>query len=613
LNYLNTVIRAYTGAWHRKRIFLAVHLSLRLLALALVVPFIGGLVNLGVSLSDQSALTDQDIAVFLISPVGFVVALGVLSLVLVAEIAGFAIMAAVLRFEQPSRWQTARVAILSVLRQIRPLTIFTAMFVVRVLAIALPFALVGLLVAMWHLSDFDINYYLSFRPPEFKLAAVLIGIVVLVLALALLLKLSSWAIAPHLLLFEEQTPHKAFAESAERMHGHRRRLQIELAIWFAFRVALAGVMAVVVGWLMANVPVSDPDNLKFALLISLIVLTLWIVGGAVLSSIALGALALILDGHFDGPKTAPPFATARSGLRRTVTMAGLGFLALSGLALWAGGQMIEAVKAEDDVDIIAHRGAAGSRPENTLASVEEALKQDTDWVEIDVQETLDGRVVVIHDSDYMKIAQVNLKVWDATYADLDAIDIGGWFDPAYGDQRTPLLSEVLEMAKGKAKVIIELKYYGHDEDLENRVIREVEAAGMADQVAIMSLSYPAIQKFQKLRPHWRTGVLAATSVGNIAGLQGDFLAVRSAIASPGLVNSVGSAGKDLYVWTVNDPLEISKMASKGVDGIITDEPGLARKVLEFRAGLNTAERLILWFASELGLSLNSKGYRDDSP
>ncbi len=610
---MNTVIRSYAGAWHRKGIFLAVHLSFRLLALALVIPLIGGLINLGVSLSDQSALTDQDIALFLISPVGFLVALVVLSIVLVAEIAGFAIMAAVLRFEGPGHWQTVRIAVLSVLKRIRPLTVFTAMFVLRVLAIALPFALVGLLVAMWYLSDFDINYYLTFRPPEFKLAAGLIGSVVLLLALALLVKLSSWAIAPHLVLFDAVAPQASFAESTRRMVGHRRRLHLELAIWFAVRFALASVMAFVAGWLIAHVPVGDPDDLGSALALAVIVLTLWIVGGAILSSMALGALALILDGHFDSPRETPSFAAERSGLRRKVAYAGLALLFLTGLAVWTGGRMIEAVKGDDMVEIIAHRGAAGSRPENTLASVEEALNQGTDWVEIDVQETSDGRVVVIHDSDYMKIAQVDLKIWDATYEELGDIDIGSWFDPAFSDQRTPLLSDVLQMAKGRARVIIELKYYGHDEDLENRVIREVEAAGMQDQVAIMSLSYPAILKFRGLRPDWRTGVLAATSVGNLAGLQGDFLAVRSAIASPGLVNSVGSAGKDLYVWTVNDPLEISKMASKGVDGIITDEPGLARKVLEFRSGLNTAERLILWFTSELGLQLNSKVYRDDSP
>lgn len=613
LKHFHAVIQCYAGAWRRKRIFLAVHLSLRLLALALVAPFLGALINLGVSLSNQSALTDQDIALFLISPVGFLVALGVMSVVLVAEIAGFSIMVSVLRFEQPSRWQTARIAVLNVMKHIQSLTLFSGMFILRVIAIAVPFTLVGLLVAMWYLSDFDINYYLAFRPPEFKLAVVLIAAIVLLMALVLLLRLSSWAIAPHLVLFEDVSPTKSFAESTRRMQGHRRRLQIELAIWFALRLALASAMTAIAGWMIAHIPVNNPENLTTALWLSMIVLSFWIVGGAVLSSMALGALALVLDGHFDGPRTEPPFVSERSGLRRRVALAGVALLAVTGIALWTGSQLIEAVQATDSVEIIAHRGAAGAKPENTLASVEEAIAQGADWVEIDVQETVDGKVVVMHDSDFMKVAQVDLKIWDATYEDLGDIDIGSWFDPAYADQRTPLLSDVLQMAKDRANVVIELKYYGYDVDLENRVIDEVEAAGMAHQVSIMSLSYPAILKFQSLRPRWRTGVLAASAVGNLAGLQGDFLAVRSAVANPALVNSVRSSGKDLYVWTVNDPLEMSKMISKGVDGIITDEPGLARQVLELRAELNTAERLMLWLTSELGLRLNARDYRDDSP
>ena len=145
-----------------------------------------------------------------------------------------------------------------------------------------------------------------------------------------------------------------------------------------------------------------------------------------------------------------------------------------------------------------------------MAAIEHGIEAGADWIEIDVQETADGKIAVIHDSDFMKIAGVDLKIWDATTQDLSQIDIGSRFDAAYAGERTPMLRDVLEQVRDRALLLIELKYYGHDVDLERRVAELVDAAGMGDQVAVMSLKYPAVQKMQALRPDWTTGVLVAT-------------------------------------------------------------------------------------------------------
>lgn len=87
---------------------------------------------------------------------------------------------------------------------------------------------------------------------------------------------------------------------------------------------------------------------------------------------------------------------------------------------------------------------------------------------------------MIHDSDFMKVAGVELKIWDTTLADLAEIDIGERFNPAFARERTPLLRDVLEQTRDRSKLLIELKYYGHDEALEQKVVDLVEAAGMAD-------------------------------------------------------------------------------------------------------------------------------------
>jgi glycerophosphoryl diester phosphodiesterase len=238
-----------------------------------------------------------------------------------------------------------------------------------------------------------------------------------------------------------------------------------------------------------------------------------------------------------------------------------------------------------------------------MAAFDKAIEEGADWIELDVQETAEGEVVVFHDRDFMKLAGIPLQIRHATRADLDRIDIGSWFDPSFADQRVPSLRDVLETARGRTPVLIELKFYGHAEELEARVVRIVEETGMAGEIAIMSLDHAAVAKVRAMRPDWRVGVLAARTLGNLASLDADFLAVEAGVVSTRLLHGAEAAGKQVYAWTVNDPMAMSRLISMAIDGLITDEPTLARKVLEQRAELGTLERLMLWFGEEIGRQL----------
>ncbi|SDC69256.1 glycerophosphodiester phosphodiesterase [Ruegeria marina] len=612
MSHLSNVVLAWRRSWSQRSLFVPLYAALRLLALALIAPALAGLINLAVALSDQSALTDQDIARFILSPLGFLASLAVLSVLLVAEVLSFSVMAASLRSPEADVWKTGSAAFTLVFGRLRALLTFAMLFILRVLLLIAPFAAVAGLIAWWTLTDYDINYYLTFHPPAFWVAVVLIGLVMLILAGALILRLSGWALALHLVLFEGARPRDVFAESARRMGARRTALKIELVIWVAIRIAIAAGIAAIANLAMALIPIPAEGGLRRALILIALVLGFWALAGLVLSAIGLGALAKVLDGFYGGTASvAQP--SGRVGVRGRL----LGAAGVAGIALlvgaWVSDGLLTQLTAEDDVTVIGHRGAAGARPENTMASVVKAIEDGADWVEIDVQETADGEIVVMHDSDFMKLAGVPTKIWDATMQDVEAIDIGSWFAPEYSDERAPTLRAVLEAARGKASVLIELKYYGHDVDLENRVIALVEELGMQDQVATMSLKYPAVQKMRALRPDWRTGVLAATAVGDLARLEGDFIAVSTASLRPALVRAVHAAGKDIYVWTVNEPLEMSRMISLGIDGLITDEPAMAREVLEVRATLNPAERVLLWLTQEMGWKADAKEYRDESP
>jgi glycerophosphoryl diester phosphodiesterase len=105
-------------------------------------------------------------------------------------------------------------------------------------------------------------------------------------------------------------------------------------------------------------------------------------------------------------------------------------------------------------------------------------------------------------------------------------------------------------------------------------------------------------------PDWKVGLLMSVSAGNVSKIEADFLAVNAGFVDHDLVRRAHDAGKDVYVWTVNDAPTMSIMISRGVDGLLTDNPALARRVLEQRAKMSGPERLLLEFADLFGVNRN---------
>ena len=154
----------------------------------------------------------------------------------------------------------------------------------------------------------------------------------------------------------------------------------------------------------------------------------------------------------------------------------LGWKALAGImvvavvvALLAARGIMNSLVFDAEPNVMAHRGASAHYPENTLAAIQGAIDAGAQYVEIDVQETADGEIVVIHDSDLKKVGGVPLVVGESTLQQLGYTDIGSWFDLSFSDQRIPTLREVLALCKDRIRVNIELKYYGHERRLEQSV------------------------------------------------------------------------------------------------------------------------------------------------
>jgi glycerophosphoryl diester phosphodiesterase len=147
---------------------------------------------------------------------------------------------------------------------------------------------------------------------------------------------------------------------------------------------------------------------------------------------------------------------------------------------------------------------------------------------------------------------------------------------------------------------VELKSYGHAQRLEERVVAIVEAAGMANDSIFMSLDHEMVRKLKQLRPSWRAGVLVAKAIGDLTSLKADFLAVEARLATRAFVRQAHRAGQDVYVWTLNDAAWMLAAMSNGVDGLITDKPDVARRVVERRAGMTDAQRIVVALLIRLG-------------
>lgn len=230
--------------------------------------------------------------------------------------------------------------------------------------------------------------------------------------------------------------------------------------------------------------------------------------------------------------------------------------------------------------ITAHRGDSVNAPENTLAAIEEAINHFADWVEIDVQQTKDGEIIVMHDSNLKRTSGINRNIWKVNYEEIKELDVGTWFSPEFSDQRIPTLDEAIKLAKGRVKLNIELKPTGHEIDFEKKVIEIIKENNFEDDCVVTSLKYSSLVKIKKIEPKIKTIYVTTVAYGEIANLDSaDGFSVEHSFVTKKLVYNIKNKGKDLFVWTVNNEKDLEKMLNIGVDNIITDNPLKAKEML----------------------------------
>ncbi|HUP82126.1 MAG TPA: glycerophosphodiester phosphodiesterase [Pirellula sp.] len=559
-------------------------------------------------------LSDVDIAMFFASPFGClcIILLGAVWLGIVA-LEQSSMLALLVATSVGKRLGAIDAILFAIRRAIPVLRVAGRLTACSMVVISL-FVFLAVLTYVWLLGEYDINFYLIERPNEFILA-ISVGVLIAIALVSVLLRLfTGWFLALPLVLFDHIHPRSALRESKRLTLGHRHRVLYWIIAWLLAVFALHTIVSMAIGGAgQLLIPHAVGSIAFLAGRIGMLLLLLTIAGLGVNVIGTIGFALILFHGYWKlNPNVSDvisqvlltdrhgPLAPWRLTHIRMIAMSTIGALT----AALVGFVTINSLRMEDRVQVMAHRGASRKAPENTLSSIRQAIQDGANWVEIDVQETADGEVVVIHDSDFMKLSKNALKVWDATLVDLREIDIGSWFDAKFVDERTAKLDDVLKLCRGKLGVIIELKYYGHDKMLEQRVVEIVERQNMARQVMIMSLRPEGVKKMKSLRPQWKCGILMSVSVGDLHRVEADFLAVNAQFATRSFIKRAHNSGKEVYVWTINDTPTMLRMMNRGVDGILTDRPELARAVLTHRSQMSNAERLLAEVAEIFGAVLS---------
>lgn len=224
-------------------------------------------------------------------------------------------------------------------------------------------------------------------------------------------------------------------------------------------------------------------------------------------------------------------------------------------------------------NVTAHRGDSINAPENTIAAFESAIVHFSDWIELDLKQTKDGVIVVMHDSNLKRTAGINKNIWEVTYNEIKDLDVGAWFSEEFVGEKIPTLDEAIKHIDGRAKLNIELKPTGHEKDFEQEVVRIIMENGIEDECVVTSLKYDTLKRIKEIAPEIKTIFVTGVAYGKFADLKyADGFSIEQNFITKKLVKNIKDREKELFVWTVNNVNDVQKMVELGVDNIISDNP-----------------------------------------
>lgn len=231
--------------------------------------------------------------------------------------------------------------------------------------------------------------------------------------------------------------------------------------------------------------------------------------------------------------------------------------------------------------IIAHRGASGSAPENTLVSFSKAMNAGADFIELDIHLSKDGELIVMHDETVNRTTNGKGKIKDLALEQIKCLDAGSWFGIKFKGLAVPALDEVFQLSGGKIKLLIEVKgsprkYPG----IEKKLVETINKYDAEDWCIVQSFDDEILKNISRLDS---SITLHQLVVGRVFPLNmPPFIRAVNPnhhFVSGKKIERIHSQGRKIFVWTVNEEKKMKKLISLGVDGIITNYPEKLKELI----------------------------------
>lgn len=235
--------------------------------------------------------------------------------------------------------------------------------------------------------------------------------------------------------------------------------------------------------------------------------------------------------------------------------------------------------------MISHRGAAGLAPENTLASIREAITQGAQFIEVDVQRSADGVLVLMHDQTVNRTTDARGAIRELTWDEISKLDAGSSFSPEFAGEPVPSLDSMLELIRDSpVNLVLEAKNPGLYPGIEQQIAETIQRFDTNDHVIVVSLDHGWLERFYELASDISIGYLWVwpCNTPQIPTAQTVVVHWVSVILDPTLVRRMHRQGYQVWVWTVNNVRLMRLLIWLGVDGITTDHPEVWPEVVGTR-------------------------------
>ena len=605
MNQFRVGLRRLTSHWKPLLLF---ELVWKLVTVLVIAPACAGLIQLAIRGAKLNYLTTSNLLKFLRSPWTFL--LFAVLLLLAALYTLFEITAVCTCFRQP-RYQRIRTTLgcmarsggQSVLHFFRgggPLLVLHLLVLIPLMQFS---ATSGIFTAMG-IPDF-LAYYMTKK--EF-----LLPIYIAVIVLCCLLSIR-WIFSSVLFTQNQCSYRSARAVSVQLVRGRFWKTFFSVLFWNCcyFAALLVFLCLIMLGVLMVIHGTRNSDIITsqaMRILKVLIQLVLWSFSFFA-TPICMAHLTALLEKRCAQlpevvlPEPVPLSQSAKPIRRSTAlltagcfTAAALGLNLSYVYSVFTGKANFQLTLFQNPT-VMAHRGLSADAPENTLYAFSDAISVGADFIELDVQQTRDGVLVVMHDSNLKRTTGVNKDIWDVDYADIQDLDAGSWFDPAYANARIPTLEETLQFVDKRAKLNIEIKPTKHGSDtLEQDVADLITEYRYTDACYVTSFSYGSLKKVKEANPDIRTGYLMSVAYGQFYSLQyADAFSLNKVFVTSQVVNAAHQQGKQIFAWTVNSVSEVRSLSNLHVDSIITDDPVMAQNVISRDSTSETLRSVLDYF------------------